>query len=337
MIGTRNTFIISWVLLTIIHDAMQTPLKPLQSLVDGQDDDEDGSLSSEDFKNGLSENLDQDKPEIDEDGDADLFEGDIEGEKAELRMLAENREVVGHAGKKWPKVNGVVTVPYTIPSSISKQSKSELAKVITEYETKTCIRLVPRSKEKNYVHIDSTPSGHRCSSPLGMSGGKQTIKFGEACTWGNLAHEFMHSLGFFHEHTRSDRDKYMTVNWDNIKKYEKETGRTWKHNFLKCTDRGCNDLNVGYDYESIMHYGQNMGRYPVLIPKSSGVYIGQRNHLSDKDIIGLNEHYCSGPDAKKCSDTRNTGDCGNFLHVCKKAEYAWFAAECEKSCGICKA
>ena len=28
-----------------------------------------------------------------------------------------------------------------------------------------------------------------------MQGGKQIIKFGEDCTWGNLAHEFMHSLG----------------------------------------------------------------------------------------------------------------------------------------------
>ena len=169
-----------------------------------------------------------------------------------------------------------------------------------------------------------------------MQGRKQTINFGEDCTWGNLAHEFMHSLGkdkmypkvtctnntdcyyfiidtlfdlelyvflfsgFFHEHTRSDRDKYMTVNWDNIKKYEKETGRTWEHNFKKCTIRGCNDLKVGYDYESIMHYGKNLGRYPVLIPKEKNVYIGQRNHLSEKDIEGLNEHYCSsgGPSGK---------------------------------------
>ena len=56
--------------------------------------------------------------------------------------------------------------------------------------------MVKRSNEKNYVHLDTTLRGHRCSSPLGMIGrGKQTINFGEDCTWGNLAHEFMHSLG----------------------------------------------------------------------------------------------------------------------------------------------
>ena len=87
----------------------------------------------------------------------------------------------------------------------------------------------------------------------------------------------------------------MTVNWDNIKAYEEESGRKWEHNFMKCTERGCNDLKVGYDYDSIMHYGVYLGEYPVLIPKKDKVSIGQRSRLSEKDIQGLNEHYCSGP------------------------------------------
>ena len=30
-------------------------------------------------------------------------------------------------------------------------------------------------------------------------------------------HEILHFLGFYHEHTRYDRDEYIKVNWKNIK------------------------------------------------------------------------------------------------------------------------
>ena len=34
---------------------------------------------------------------------------------------------------------------------------------------------------------------------------------------GTIMHEFLHALGFHHEHMRGDRDEHVFVNFDNIR------------------------------------------------------------------------------------------------------------------------
>lgn len=56
---------------------------------------------------------------------------------------------------------------------------------------------------------------------MGRIGGAQTISVGNSdasivCKHGNIVHEIAHSLGFFHEHSRPDRDDYVNILWDNI-------------------------------------------------------------------------------------------------------------------------
>ena len=41
---------------------------------------------------------------------------------------------------KWPVVNDIITIPYTFPSTATKQDKADIARVVKEFETKTCIR-----------------------------------------------------------------------------------------------------------------------------------------------------------------------------------------------------
>ncbi|XP_010770848.1 low choriolytic enzyme-like [Notothenia coriiceps] len=62
---------------------------------------------------------------------------------------------------------------------------------------------------------------------------------------GNIVHEILHALGFHHEHTRSDRDQYITVLNQNImegkeRNFNKQSGETF---------------GLEYNAESIMHYG----------------------------------------------------------------------------------
>ena len=60
----------------------------------------------------------------------------------------------------------------------------------------------------------------RCASRVGRLGGKQEILIGSVqakCKVGNLIHELGHTLGFFHEHSRPDRDDYVKVAFDLVR------------------------------------------------------------------------------------------------------------------------
>ena len=50
-----------------------------------------------------------------------------------------------------------------------------------------------------------------------MLGGAQRLSLAPDCfQHGTILHEFMHTLGFYHEENRGDRDDYVRINWDNI-------------------------------------------------------------------------------------------------------------------------
>ena len=53
-----------------------------------------------------------------------------------------------------------------------------------------------------------------------INNGAQDVSLDDGCVWkirpGIVLHELMHAAGFFHEHTRPDRDIFVRINFENI-------------------------------------------------------------------------------------------------------------------------
>jgi hypothetical protein len=70
-----------------------------------------------------------------------------------------------------------------------------------------------------HLHASSLSWSYRCFSGVGRSGGMQVVSLAPTCLRkgrGIVLHELMHVLGFWHEHSRADRDRYIQVNWNEI-------------------------------------------------------------------------------------------------------------------------
>ena len=105
---------------------------------------------------------------------------------------------------------------------------------------------------ENHVKIiGSVPDGDSlCSSWVGKKlteGKEQTLNLDiSACMkYSTFVHEFLHAYGLEHEQSRPDRDDFITVAFNNIRK------KGWIQ-YKIC--QGCKTYGVPYDGRSIMHY-----------------------------------------------------------------------------------
>jgi len=103
-----------------------------------------------------------------------------------------------------------------------------------------------------------------------------------------IVHEIGHAIGFWHEHTRPDRDNYVEILYDNI-----EEG--YSKNFEKVDPSLIDSHGVGYDYNSIMHYNRDFfvkyNGLDTLRAKEDGIPVGQAVALSPTDIEQTNKLY----------------------------------------------
>jgi len=189
-------------------------------------------------------------------------------------------------------------IPYEINESdfpIGSSQRSIINEAINEMNSKTNAWFKPRQKgrgEIDYVSFEKSETS--CSTIVGKNGGKQSLAcaIGDKFGLGSVVHEMMHTLGFFHEHQRYDRDNFVYVDYSNV---------ISQNDFAKFDEKYT--LTVSdYDYASIMHYpaivtnqnlvkNSNIQTIKALKILPAEVVLGQRGALSQKDIESINSLY----------------------------------------------
>ncbi|KAL7377327.1 hypothetical protein ABVT39_025980 [Epinephelus coioides] len=202
-----------------------------------------------------------------------VLEGDM--------VLSNDRNAVEST---WPTPE----IPYVISPELESRTDDILSAMAMVSEH-TCVSFHKRTSETNYLLFVISKG---CASYVGFIGAEQPVFVGPLCKVGNIVHEILHALGFHHEHTREDREQYITVLPSNImdgmeRNFKKQQGKTF-------------DLH--YDITSIMHYGSgyfSLNGLPTIVPNTDVKGMGQRDKMTKMDIKRVRLLYsCDAPEPK---------------------------------------
>ncbi|XP_033951392.1 bone morphogenetic protein 1-like isoform X1 [Pseudochaenichthys georgianus] len=214
------------------------------------------------------------------------------------------RAATSRPERVWP--DGII--PYVISGNFTGSQRAIFRQAMRHWEKHTCVTFTDRTTEESYIVFTYRPCG--CCSYVGRRGaGPQAISIGKNCDkFGIVVHELGHVIGFWHEHTRPDRDEHVSIIRDNI-----QPGQ--EYNFLKMEPGEVDSLGEVYDFGSIMHYAKNTFSRGIfldtILPRYdvNGVRppIGQRTQLSKGDIEQARKLYkCA-----RCGDSLQESS-GNF-------------------------
>ncbi|XP_067840408.1 meprin A subunit alpha-like [Heptranchias perlo] len=239
--------------------------------------------------------LRDDIPQINLESQRFLFQGDIAGTR--------ERNALKDPTSRWK-----FPIPYILADNLELNAKGVILHAFEQYRLKSCIDFKPYEGEKTFLIFQKFDG---CWSSVGDLHRGQNVSIGERCdTKAIVEHELLHALGFYHEQSRTDRDDYVNIWWNQIIP-------GMEHNFVVYDDNYITDLNSPYDYESVMHYApfsfNKNSSFPTITAKISAFdeIIGQRLDFSAIDLLRLNRMY-------NCTSTLTLLDqCAfEFINIC---------------------
>lgn len=214
-----------------------------------------------------------------------FYEGDLNLSEEQLLALRSRNGLIART-RRWPNK----TVFYKISPEFDLAHKRQIEKAITILEKSSCLQFKEASATtKYYINISGADTG--CHSQVGYLEkvrrmNLQMHALDQGCfRIGSILHEFLHTLGFFHQQSASDRDDYIKIIEENI-----EPGMEMNFQQQSNTE----NFGIPYDYESVLHYSSvafSKNGQKTIETLKPNVVIGQRKGLSFKDIAKLNTMY----------------------------------------------
>ncbi|MBN2159640.1 MAG: hypothetical protein JW807_09605 [Spirochaetes bacterium] len=177
----------------------------------------------------------------------------------------------------WP--NG--TINYMFVGNFTEEDEETIQLAMQKWEQGTSIKFESTfdiSSDTYYIISGDNSSGLSAST-RGFQKHNFTI-INSPVEPDLILHELGHCLGLGHEHQRSDRDSYISIQWQNI------TDEYLRIDFIK--DESV-PTEYSYDYNSVMHYDAGICGDPAFY--ANGLRDRQEFELSDMDLQKINDMY----------------------------------------------
>ncbi|WP_347218096.1 M12 family metallopeptidase [Chryseobacterium sp.] len=209
-----------------------------------------------------------------------FFQGDIVLSDQQLTESGTTSKG-GATYSRWPNR----TIYYTIANNMGSINVNKINTAVNEYNTKTNTRWVQRTNQSNYVEfIFGSSNGSDGWAHIGYQGGKQTVSLDQYISVGSVIHEMGHTVGLYHEHSRQDRDQYVSIQWGNI-----QDGQAYNFNkYTSGTDIGPFNIN------SVMMYWPNSyskNGQPTIKRANGTNFTYNRTGFTTGDINTINAMY----------------------------------------------